>query len=78
NPNKAYLGNSIYHSVRYRFRFKDKFFAGLTAEKDGGEPFFAGPNRKGYDFYSAYLLLKDIGRFQSLALGNYQVHFGYG
>lgn len=78
NPNKVYLGNSIYHNFRYRFKFKDKVFWGGSAEKDSGEPFFKGHNKKGYDFYSAYFLLKDIGRFQSLALGNYQVNFGYG
>lgn len=78
NPNKVYLGNSIYHNFRYRFTFKDKLSLGFTAEKDSGEPFFKGHNKKGYDFYSAYLFLKDVGRFQSLALGNYQVNFGYG
>lgn len=50
NPNKVYLGNSIYHNFRYRFTFKDKLSLGFTAEKDSGEPFFKGHNKKGYDF----------------------------
>lgn len=50
NPNKQYLGYGYYHSLRYSFHYRDKIYLGLTAEKDAGEPFFAGQNRKGYDF----------------------------
>ena len=35
-------------------------------------------NKKGYDFYSAYLYLQNVGRFKSVALGNYKASFGYG
>lgn len=51
---------------------------GLTAEKDAGEPFFAGQNRKGYDFYSPYLFIRNMGRIKSLAIGNYRLSYGYG
>ena len=78
NPNKRYLGHSFYNNVRYGFRYSDKVYLGLTAEKDAGEPFFAGHNRKGYDYYSPYLLIKDIGRIRALALGNYRLNYGYG
>ena len=78
NPNKRYLGNAFYHHIRYQFRYSDKVYAGLTAEKDAGEPFFAGKNRKGYDYYSPYLLIKEVGRIHALALGNYRLNYGYG
>lgn len=78
NPNKHYLGPSFYHNFRYQFRYGDKVYAGLTAEKDAGEPFFAGKNSKGYDYYSPYLLIRNIGRINALALGNYRLGYGYG
>lgn len=53
-------------------------FAGLTAEKDAGEPFFTKYNRKGYDSYTGYLFLQNLGRLKTLALGHYRASFGYG
>ena len=78
NPNKRYLGPSVYHNFRYSFRYSDKVYVGLTAEKDAGEPFFAGTNKKGYDYYSPYIYVRDIGRIRALALGNYRLNYGYG
>ena len=78
NPNKQYLGYGYYHSLRYSFHYRDKIYLGLTAEKDAGEPFFAGQNRKGYDFYSPYLFIRNMGRIKSLAIGNYRLSYGYG
>lgn len=78
NPNKKYLGYASYHNVRYSFRYRDQIYAGLTAEKDAGEPFFAGHNQKGYDFYSPYLLIRNIGNIKALAVGNYRLSYGYG
>ena len=76
--NKSYLGSSYYHNFRYSFRYSDKVYFGLTAEKDAGEPFFKNENKKGYDYYSPYLLIKNVGRIKSLALGNYRLNYGYG
>ena len=78
SPNKKYMGDPFYHNLRYKFQYKDRIFLGLTAEKDAGEPFFSKYNRKGYDFYSASLFLKDFGRIKALAFGNYRASFGYG
>ena len=75
---KNYLGPSLYHSLRYSFHYSDYLQVGLTAEKDAGEPMFALHNRKGYDSYSPYLLLKNRGRLKALALGNYRLSFGQG
>ena len=73
---KNYLGPAVYHSLR--FRYGDYFQAGITGEKDAGEPFFALHDKKGYDYYSFYGLLKNRGRLKALALGNYKLGFGLG
>lgn len=75
---RDYLGPSLYHSLRYSFRYGNYVQVGLTGEKDAGEPFFALHNRKGYDYYSYYFLLQRLGRLQALALGNYRLNFGQG
>lgn len=77
-PNRKYIGEPFYHSLRYTFTFGDRLQAGVVAEKDAGEPFW---NRvhKGYDFYSAHLFLKDINRWlKSVAIGDYKASFGQG
>lgn len=78
NPNKSYLGYGYYHNLRYCFHYSDRIYAGITAEKDAGEPFFAGQNNKGYDFYSLYLLIRNIGKIKTLAIGNYRLSYGCG
>ncbi len=78
NPNKKYNGSPLYSNMRYYFRYKENVYFGFTAEKDPGEPFFKGINKKGYDFYSVYLFFRNMGRWKALALGNYKVSFGYG
>ena len=78
NPNNRYLGPSFYHNLRYKFRYTDKVYIGFTAEKDPGEPFFAGNNKKGYDYYSPYFYIRDFGKIRALALGNYRLDYGYG
>ena len=74
----GYLGHSFYNNLRYSFKYSDRVYWGVTAEKDAGEPFFAKENKKGYDFYSPYLLIKNIGKLKTLALGNYRLNYGYG
>ena len=75
---KNYLGPSLYHSLRYSFHYGDYVQAGVTGEKDAGEPFLALHNGKGYDYYSFYFLVKNRGRLKTLALGNYRLSFGQG
>ena len=73
-----YMGPPFYHSLRYAYHYNDKIYAGFCGEKDKGEPFGALHNRKGYDSYSAYVLLKDMGKWKTLALGDYRISFGQG
>lgn len=78
NPDAAYLGPPVAHSLRYSFRLADRLQAGLTASNDAGEPFFRGTNRKGYDAYSLYFLYRGRGWFHTLALGSYRIDLGQG
>lgn len=74
----TYLGPAVYNSVKYGFRYSDRLYAGVVAEKDAGEPFGALHNRYGYDYYGFYLLLRNCGRLKTLAVGNYRLSFGQG
>ena len=76
-PNRAYMGNRYSHSFRYSFNWHNRIRFGLSADKDAGEPFL-GRNRAGYDFYSPYLYLKDMGVLRELAVGRYKAQFGLG
>lgn len=76
-PNRKYLGESFYHSIRYAYEFEDHLQFGIIAEKNAGEPFWNGTH-KGYDYYSAHLVLKDLGILKTLALGDYKISFGQG
>ncbi len=73
-PNSIYQGDRFKFLNRYRFNYKDRVFAGITAEKDPGEPF----TDYGFDFYSAHLQLNSFGVFKNITLGDYQVNFGQG
>ncbi|MDR3118996.1 MAG: helix-hairpin-helix domain-containing protein [Mediterranea sp.] len=74
----SYLGPPLYNSLRYGFRYKDRIYAGITAEKDAGEPAFALHNAKGYDYYSFYFYLRNFRKLKTLAVGNYRLSFGQG
>ena len=73
----AYLGSSLYNSVKYQYRFKDRIKLGLTMEKDAGEQ-FAGNTHKGYDFYSFHAQLNDIAGFKTIVVGDFRASFGQG
>lgn len=75
---KNYLGPAVYNSVKYGFHYREKVYAGIVAEKDSGEPFGALHNKQGYDYYSFYLLLHDIGILKTGIVGNYRLNFGQG
>lgn len=74
----AYLGPSSYLSGKYNFNFQNNIFFGLVGEKDAGEPFGALHAKKGFDYYSYYLLISDLGRIRKLAVGKYRLGFGKG
>ncbi len=76
-PNRAYLGRAFSHSIRYSFNWHNRIRLGVTAQNDAGEPFM-GRNRAGYDFYSPYLYLKDMGLLREFVAGKYKAKFGQG
>ena len=70
SPNKVYRGNSLYHSMRYRFTSSDCLDIGLLMEKDPGE--------RGIDYLNAYAIISNIGPLHVAAIGNYRISFGQG
>ena len=72
-----YLGNP--HRTYFKYRLKNAFLqAGITAEKDPGENFLVETQPYGFDFYSAHLQMKNIGKIKNVILGDYQINFGQG
>ncbi len=73
-----YSGNASAVYTRYRFQFMKKMSWGITAEKDAGEQFFKGAQRKGFDFYSAHFAYRNAGCIQTLVIGDFQLDYGQG
>ena len=73
-----YLGSPTKIFTRYRFIYGNSISAGFTAEKDAGEQFFNGKQTKGFDYYTGHLFLRNVGRFTSIAIGDYEIRFGQG
>jgi predicted nucleotidyltransferase len=71
-----YLGSPERYVLRYRFNYSNKLSFGYSGEKDMGEQFIT--NDKGFDFNSVHLIIRDIGRWKAVAVGDYQVNFGQG
>lgn len=71
SPNKVYLGNNNYHSLRYSLSSMNRLNAGLQIEKDGGEDEF--------DYVSAYLQYhSNRGLLRNVIIGDYKVGFAQG
>lgn len=77
-PNRRYLGSKDKLYMRYRYQYRNKISFGVLGDKDAGEEFFKGTNKKGFDFYSAHFFMSDQGRIKALALGDYHLEFGQG
>jgi len=73
-----YLGNPYKIYAKYQFKFSNKIQFGITAEKDAGEEFFKGTQPNGFDFYSAYLQINNIGIVKKVIIGDYLAQFGQG
>ena len=74
----GYLGYPYRHNLRYSFNYGNYVKAGIVGAQDAGEPFFADRNKAGYDFYSYYVVLRNMGRLKTLALGRYRAGYGMG
>ena len=76
--NGGYLGYSLRHSLRYDFNAGDRLRFGFIGAQDSGEPFFSNGNSWGYDHYSFFLQMRNLGRITNLVVGHYRVQFGMG
>lgn len=76
-PNRKYVGEPFYTSIRYSYGFENHLQVGFVGEKDAGEAFW-NSRHKGYDSYSVHAFLKDVGKIRSFALGDYKISFGQG
>ena len=70
NPNIIYRGTQPYHALRYAASIPRRLDAGFQLEKDVGE--------RGIDNFSAYAVLKDMGRLRRIAVGDYRLSLGQG
>ena len=73
-----YLGSPYKLYARYGFKFSNKVQFGITAEKDAGEEFFKGSQPNGFDFYSAFLQVNNIGVVKKVIVGDFLAQFGQG
>lgn len=74
----GYLGYKYKHWLRYTFTSGPHVKMGFVASQDAGEPFFAGQNSMGYDYYSFYLMLQKWGYIRRMVVGRYRLKFGLG
>lgn len=73
-----YLGSPLGLYGRFRYQFGTKFSYGITGQKDPGEEFFKGSQKKGFDFYSYHLYYRSNKFLKAIALGDYELKFGQG
>ena len=81
DPNSGknfYPGSPQRLFFRYRYNYKNNLQYGIVGEKDGGEQFFKGAQKQGFDFYSAHFFAKNLGIVKSLAIGDFTVNMGQG
>lgn len=78
SPSNHYLGNPWKYYLKYTLQRGNKIHAGITCEKDAGEEFFSGSNRKGFDYYSFHLQVNQFKCFKTIVIGDYSLQFGQG
>ncbi len=73
-----YLGSAAKIYTRFRYTYGTRLSYGITAEKDAGEEFFQGSQKKGFDFYSAHFYIGKTKVIRDLCIGDYEVRIGQG
>lgn len=76
-PSRYYMGNALYHNIRYNYRYGTRLSWGISAETDAGEPSFTASFPRP-DYLSGYVQLGDMGLLRNLVVGNYRLRFGQG
>lgn len=73
-----YNGSPDKIMLRYRYQLTRYASWGLVMEKDAGEQFFKGAQRKGFDHYGYHVFLQQMGKIKALAIGDFSVNIGQG
>jgi hypothetical protein len=76
----TFEGSPLRLTTRLRLHYDRRVELGLTLDKDPGEPLHWAPesNTYGFDHIAGSLALRDMGRLQTLVLGDFTVQFGQG
>jgi hypothetical protein len=74
----GYLGDPRKVYGRFRTSKRDDFSLGFTFESDAGEPIGFKDGTRGFDFWSAHLMVENQGVFNKIILGDYQLQAGQG
>ena len=74
----GYLGYPLRHTLRYELAGGKRWRVGLVGAQDAGEPFFAAGNRWGYDVYTYYAQMRQLGPIDNIVVGKYRVSAGMG
>lgn len=72
------LGSNYRIFLKYRYAFSNRLQFQWLGDKDAGEQFFRGTNRKGFDFNSFHLQWKSKGLVQMLVAGDFTINMGQG
>ena len=67
-PNKYYLGEPYYLSLRYGYQYRN-FQLGIIGKKDQGEAFW-NKHYKGFNYYAFNLNIKNLGILENLHIGD--------
>jgi len=69
----SFSGNRAAEVFRYKFNYRRNLWLQVLMENDAGESWKKGP-----DFLSASLGIRNLGKCKQLVVGDYQVQFGQG
>lgn len=73
-----YEGSPLKLYTRYDYRYRDRIRLSISAKKDPGEALFSGSQQRGFDFYSAFVELRNIGLVRQAIAGRYHLQWGQG
>lgn len=75
---EKFKGGNFALAKRLQLSHGKKIRLSFCAENDIGEPFFFDNPKRGFDHYSGYLLIREIGLSNRLIIGDYRLRFGQG
>lgn len=75
--NEAFSGDANALYLRYRYNYQNKLFAGVTLQKDEGEPYLI-PGKVYPDYSSYHLEIRDVGFAKTIIAGDFLANYGQG